>query len=347
MSRFGKEARKLQGQFRSSSLTISSQARRPSDDKGIRHKHLLALGCEQENLFPSIRGSDGAIAFFRKRGIQWWKSTRSGDDYSTEGPSRNLASSQASCLNFLLPLAKFPDALNALLQRFNGDEESIAPIVYSWNGSSMSSLVEFEWVGLTTTLEGTTPKVRGANVTSADALVFADLSSVGRRAYVVEWKYVEEYKSGEYKGEGSAGVTRRDRYSGFYSSPSSPFRPEVPFDEWLYEPFYQIMRLLLLAQKMIDENELGVTEASVIVVCPEENDAYRNRITSPDFRARYSDATSVAEVVKNSLRDPGRFRIISQEDLLTSIATSSNELLDDWFMYHQERYGWAGEAAGA
>ena len=107
------------------------------------------------------------------------------------------------------------------------------------------------------------------------------------------------------------------------------------------------MRLLLLAQKMVDERELGVTEAKVIVVCPEENEAYRNRITSPELQARYSRATSVAEIVHGSMRDPGRFLITSQEALLGSIADSNNALLDDWLTYHRERYGWAQDAASA
>jgi hypothetical protein len=347
MPQFGDTARTLQGQFRDSSPSISPLARAPSDDKGRRHPHLLALGFEEENLSPSLRGSNGAIAFFRDRGIQWWKSTRSGDNHATEGPTRNLASSQVSCLNFLLPLAQSPDLTNALLGGLDADEKTVVPIAYLRDGASLSSLVEFEWVGLATSLEGSSPQVRGANATSADALLLADLNAGGRRAYLLEWKYVEEYRSGEYLGDGSRGATRRRRYSGRFSSPSSPFHSDLSLDEWFYDPFYQIMRLLLLGQKMVDEGELGVTEATVVVVCPRENTAYRNRITSPDLQARFSRATSVFEVVQGSIRDPGRFRITSQDALIRAIASSDSAVLDNWLAYHRDRYGWVGGTADA
>ncbi len=347
MPQFGVRARRIQGAFRESSASISMPGRAPGDDKGRRHPHLLALGYEEENLFPPLRGPDGALAFFRNRGIQWWKSTRSGDNQATEGPTRNLASSQVSCLNFLLPLAQSATLTNALLRGLDKEEMAAIPVSYQRNGLSLSSFVEFEWVGLKTSLEGSVASVRGANVTSADALVLADLPDGGRRAYLLEWKYVEEYKADEFLGDGTKGDTRRRRYSQRFGSSNSPFRPNLLLDEWLYEPFYQIMRLLLLGQKMIDERELGATEASVIVVCPEENTAYRNRITSPSLRARFPQATSVLEVLQGSLRDPHEFRLASQNDLIQAIASSEMPVIHDWLIYHQERYGWASSNPGA
>jgi hypothetical protein len=227
----------------------------------------------------------------------------------------------------------------------DADEKTVVPVSYLREGVSLSSLIEFEWVGLSTTLEGSVPQVRGANVTSADALLLADLTAGGRRAYLLEWKYVEEYKSGDYLGRGRGGTTRRRRYSGRYTSPSSPFRSDVPLDEWFYEPFYQIMRLLLLGQKMVDEREQGVTEATVVVVCPQENTAYRDRITSPALEARFPRATSVIEAVEGSIRDPARFRVTSQDALLRLIASSQSAVLHDWLTYHRERYGWVGGTA--
>jgi len=342
MPEFGIIARTLQGRFRDQSPSISPPARAPSDYKGKRHPHLLALGYERENLFPPLRGSTGAISFFRSRGIQWWKSARSGDNQATEGPTRNLASSQVCCVNFLLPLAESASLLETLLPGLDTDGKAVVPITYSRDGASLSSLVEFEWVGLATTLEGSAPQVRGANVTSVDALILADLSGGGRRAYLLEWKYVEEYERAEYLGNGPRGATRLRRYSDRYQSSSSPLHPEVPLREWLYEPFYQIVRLLLLGQKMADERELGVTEATVVVVCPKENTAYRNRITSPELRARFPGGTTVADVVQRSIRDPRRFRLTCQEDLLRVIAGSNSTRLHDWLAYHRERYGWVG-----
>ena len=75
---FGQNIRTAQGSFRDSSSTISDTARTPDDDKGKRHRHLLALDHEIENLFPGIRDEEQVMKFFSERGIKWWKSTRSG-----------------------------------------------------------------------------------------------------------------------------------------------------------------------------------------------------------------------------------------------------------------------------
>jgi len=342
MPDFGTLARRSQGRFRDESPSVSPPARVPSELRGRLHSHLLAPGYEQENLMPQLRGPAGAIDFFRSRGIQWHKTSASGDNTATEGPTRNLASSQVCCVNFLLPLANLPGPLESLLGALDTDAKRVLPITYPQDGGSLSSLVEFEWVGLTTPLEGDVPHVRGAKVTSVDALILADLQTGGRRAYLLEWKYVEAY-SGEYLGDGRKGATRLRRYTGPYQTPSSPFRPEVPIREWLYDPFYQIMRLFLLGQKMADEGELGVTEAVVVVVCPEENIAYRNRITSTRLHARFADATTVAEVVHRAIHDPSRFCLASQDALLRAIAASHGSELGHWIAYHRDRYGWGAD----
>jgi len=61
--RFGTVARQRQAEFRT---TLSREAQRPNDDKGLRNPHLLAVGYEIENLYPPLREPDGALAFFRK-----------------------------------------------------------------------------------------------------------------------------------------------------------------------------------------------------------------------------------------------------------------------------------------
>ena len=216
---FGSAARRRQGRFRDYSPTISPQGRSPSDDKGLRNPHLLALGAEQENLYPGIRGAAGAVDFFRKRGIEWWKNSRSGDDHEGMGPTRNMASSQVACVNFLLPLAGMPGTLTTILRAIDDDVVGVANIHHEGN----TSPVEFEWVGLGGTFEG--QGTRGANATSIDAFLLAETEAGRRRAYLLEWKYVEHYLSAppRFKGEGRAGETRRLRYGYLYYAPSSSF----------------------------------------------------------------------------------------------------------------------------
>jgi len=225
MPTFGQEGRRKQGTFRNASPVISDAARTPGDDVGKRNLHLLALGYEQENLYPPLRGPAGAVRFFADRKIKWWRSSRSGDSRGTDGPTRNLASSQVACVNFLLPLADIPGALTVCLQALDRDVDAVIQIEY--NG--LSSPVEFEWIGPEVSLEGGTQ--RGAQNTSVDAFAVAALKDDVRRAYLLEWKYVETYEVGGYKGEGSAGETRRTRYQDLYCAADSSFVGQVPLDE--------------------------------------------------------------------------------------------------------------------
>ena len=111
--RFEDIAKKRQAHFRNTSPTVSPAGRSSSDEKGRRYGHLLALGCEKENLYPALRGEDRASAskFFKERRIKWWNSSPSGDCSNGKRPTRNMASSQIACVNFLLPLADIPGTL--------------------------------------------------------------------------------------------------------------------------------------------------------------------------------------------------------------------------------------------
>ena len=241
---FAVAAGRHQGWFRDSSSTISHEGRSPTDAKGQRNKHLLTLGSEEDNLYLGIRGQGGAMEVFKKRGIPWWKSSRSGDDSQREGPTRNMASSQVACVNFLLPLAEIPGALTAALRAIDDDVARVVEIGLGGN----TSPVEFEWTGVDGTLEG--KGTRGANATSIDAFLVAETKVGRKRAYLLEWKYVEDYlrATEDFKGNGKSGDTRRERYLELYRGEFSSFDLEaVPhLDEFMYEPFYQIMRQRLL-----------------------------------------------------------------------------------------------------
>ena len=338
MRGFGKAARKQQADFRGRSSTISDQGRSPSedDDKARRHGHLLAAGCEDENLYPPLRGETGARRFFKEREIKWHRTTRSGDADGGDGPTRNMASSQVACVNFLLPLAGIPGALAAAIGAIDDDVKGIIDIR---DEEGRTSPVEFEWIGLGGSLEGGT--TRGANNTSVDAFVIAD-TGAGRRAYLMEWKYVEEYESGDDKGTGTKGETRKGRYSDPYSAESSAFSGEVPMSELLYEPFYQLMRLRLLADRMVANRELDVTDAKVVVVVPEGNSEYRERITSPPLAERFPQHKTVSDVMRATLKDPdATFTSVCPSVLVAAVERTcgSDDAARDWVAYQRERYG--------
>lgn len=336
MPDFGTRERRRQARFRNESPTVSAAGRSPTDDKGRRHGHLLALGCEEENLYPPLRGERGASRFLRDRRIKWWSSSRSGDRSGGVRPTRNLASSQLACINFLLPLANEPTALAAALSAIDDDIVGIASIEDPDAGTK--SLVEIEWIGLNHALEGPGQKTRGANTTSIDALVVAETAS-GRRAYLIEWKYVEEYRR-QYLGDGSKGATRLERYSEAYAA--SPFLPvSTPVTAWFYEPFYQIMRQRLLADRMVTKGELGVRDAKVVVVVPECNRAYRGRITSPALAAKFTSARTVEEVVQAAITRPDTaFACVSASMLAEAVRRRCENEVAEWSEYLRDRYGW-------
>lgn len=333
---FGADARAQQARFRD---TLSEGARSPNDDKGRRNGHLLAVGHEHENLIPELRGPDGATAFFRSRGIKWWRNGRSGDQPG-DGPTRNLASSQVACVNFLLPLARRPPALLAMMRQIDCTVLGIEPIPDPHGAAP--SLVEFEWVGWKEPLEGGRVS-RGAMQTSADAVVLGR-TSTGLRAFVFEWKYCEEYLAPEDKGEGASGDTRRRRYAARYVSADSSFRGDVPLDEFLFEPFYQLMRLRLLAD-VIERTGLSpdvqVADARVVVVCPEANTDYRRAVHTTPLARRYAALTTVEEVMRATLRDPADLAVASSEGLVSALRASEHaDSMTAWLAYHHDRYGW-------
>ena len=340
MASFGTVARRRQAHFRDTSETISQEARTPGDDKGRRNGHLLALGCEAENLYPTLRDENGAVRFFRDRNIKWWRNARSGDAKGEAGPTRNMASSQIACVNFLLPLVEIRGALTAFLRAIDEDVREVVAIEHEGNRSP----VEFEWIGTGGPLEEDAPPTRGANTTSVDAFMLAETAQ-GRKAYLLEWKHVEEYPTGNnYLGSGSRGETRLRRYFARYNAESSSFNGAAPIEELLYEPFYQLMRQRLLADRIAMERELEVSEAKVIAVVPEDNAAYRNPLTSPPLAQRFPDLKSVSDVFRATLKEPDEaYAIVCPSLLVGAIERECGGAAADWVKYQRHRYGWRSE----
>ena len=340
---FDRQAKERQQAFRDASQTVSDAGRNPTDDNGLRNGHLLALGHEEENLYPGLRGPGGAADLFAERDIKWWKSSRTGDKTGTEGPTRNMTSSQVACVNFLLPLASIPGALRAALRVLDEDVLRVVDIHHEGRVSP----VEFEWVGIPRSLEGGV--TRGAQNTSVDAFLVAETITGHLRGYLIEWKYAEQYQSSKpsFKGGGKSGNTRRARYAGLFQAPCSAFITEVvpELDEFLYEPFYQIMRQRLLADRMVQERELDVDEAKVVVVVPEENRAFRavksdRTATSPLLAQRFPDLDTVESVMRASLRDAeAQFRMATPALLLDGVVRSLPDETLEWAEYWRERYG--------
>ncbi len=329
-----------QANFRKSSDTISCRGQKTPTD--ISRPYLLPLGCEEDNLYPSIRGPNGAHQYFEDREIHWWSHAASGDPGGL--PTRNMASSQIACVNFLLPLIGIDGALTAVLHAIDDDVKDVVLINHRGitNPRRTTSPVELEWIGVDGPLEKDAPATRGAMNTSVDAFMVAE-TATGRRVYLLEWKYTESYRRGQNLGKGRL-ATRLSRYCELYDCKSSSFKGggEIPIAELFYEPFYQLMRLRLLADRMVDkgEGELKVAEAKVVVVVPEGNTAYRERITSPGLCKRFHEQKKVSDVFRATLKLPeDAYGIVCPSGLVAAVERECGDSASEWVKYQRERYG--------
>jgi hypothetical protein len=133
----------------------------------------------------------------------------------------------------------------------------------------------------------------------------------------------------------------RKRYESRYRAPWSSFNDAAPFDELLYDPIYQLMRLRLLADRMVRSREFAVTQATVVVVCPEGNRAYRERITSRGLAARLPEGSTLESAIKSLLKCPEGFVMTSPERLMDGLRRARlGSAITPWLAYHNERYGW-------
>ena len=230
-----------------------------------------------------------------------------------------------------------------VLSAIDDDVCAIVDIHHEGNASP----VEFEWIGLDRSLEG--GRTRGAQNTSIDAFLVAETEAGRRRAYLLEWKYVEQClrTTPDFKGKGKSGETRRRRYRERYRAPFSSFNPEAApeLDEFLYEPFYQIMRQRLLADRMVHQRELDVAEAKVVVVVPEQNWVYRSiadgrNTTSPPLIRRFPHLDTVDEVMRSVLKDAdAKFDMVAPSTLLDAVIREHRDETAAWADYWRERYG--------
>ena len=110
-------------------------------------------------------------------------------------------------------------------------------------------------------------------------------------------------------------------------------------DELFYEPFYQLMRLRLLADRMVKDRELDIYEAKVVVVVPEGNSTYRERITSPPLARRFPQLKTVSDVMHGTLKCPDKaFASVCPSTLLKEVECECGTVASPWAAYYRERY---------
>jgi hypothetical protein len=124
--------------------------------------------------------------------------------------------------------------------------------IYSDNGP-----IIFEWIGPKKSAINEKGGTRGQNRTSIDAFFIAKINGKYTQVFI-EWKFTESYNSGKtlHNFGGLKGIERLRRYSTVPAKERSNnfpfnFKDEDPIglQDFSYEPFYQLLRMTLLAKE--------------------------------------------------------------------------------------------------
>jgi hypothetical protein len=210
-------------------------------------------------------------------------------------------------------------------------EDGIAP-------AASQPFLSFEWIGLRDYLGETKRKpgrrTRGANYTSAD-FAFKFQRTDGKVQIVLgEWKYTEYYGH-EDKGTNQARLNNYieafGRYPGVFAGKDKDL-----YRSLFFEPFYQLMRLQLLAQEMEADHEMGADIVTALHIHPSANTDFTERVTS-----RYlADKFPVQGVmgIWKQLVSQEKFAATSVEHILDLIIQARSSANPEWVDYLRTRY---------
>ncbi|MCC5907036.1 MAG: hypothetical protein JJU13_12550 [Balneolaceae bacterium] len=269
------------------------------------------------NIWAGVRHD--AIAYFNRHSIPFW--------VSGNEPTGHLLSSQIACINHLYFVRQRQDTSTAILQ---GVDKNVKCALRMDNGVADSGFVDFEVIGAKNYL-GEKQHTRGANATSVDAMMLAEMKNGIRKLYFIEWKYVENYKSQPSKAEGKSGQTRLNIYKPLLEQTDCPVI--IGNINGLFtEPYYQLLRQTLLANEMTKAKEYGATDYHHLHIIPTANKELKNVNTA----AGKLDGKGLHDTWKNQLRSPGKYQTIDPNNFISP----AKECLDSLsaINYLEQRY---------
>jgi hypothetical protein len=199
--------------------------------------------------------------------------------------------------------------------------------------------IAFEWIGGVNYLNEE-PKIgeyrkRGAGNTSIDAMMMYESTEGKKVMLLMEFKYSESYGVA-YKRFRSDGTDRFENYQEFFYSPSSPINLEAApnLTDFLYEPFYQLLRHFLLASRIMETEKPKVSRVQVVHVTVTRNKDLL-AVTSPQFREM---GETTYEVWKKLLKAPDGLTLIPAETFFKNTLSGQYRELEPWTRYMAERY---------
>jgi hypothetical protein len=284
----------------------------------LRPEHRL------DALLEPIR--ETARSLFEQLGIQW---------HSYIGHGR---SSQACCINFLMPLASRPELLSQWVSHLLGIEPPrMLPIEEEIAGDHRYVAFEYTGPGQRDYLgeaEGGVPQ-RGAHATASDAAV-AFVDARGHRTLLmIEWKYSEQYRNHRLSQDKAGKRVRRYAEKAF--APNGPVRGDLglALTDFFHEPFYQLLRQQMLAWQIEHHPNGGFDTVQVLHLSPSRNKALHH-VTAPRLREIGGVAYSDAFVAYRAcLVEPDRFIERSIEQAFAPLAGWPEA---EWFPALSERY---------
>jgi hypothetical protein len=316
--------KKLQTSWKLTSKALPRGAKKPGLYRNRMYPFCLPLEHAAHNLFHEIR--DDALKTFKRHDIVWHSSALPGL------PTNHLCSSQVFAVNLLFPFIDRPDALADALRPFFPDIERMLPV-------EDKRYIAFEWIGETNYLNEK-PKIgeyrqRGAGNTSIDAMMMYETVNGEKVMLLVEAKYSESYGT-SYKRFRSDGTDRFDNYEELFYSPSSPINREVAPDlaDFLYEPFYQLLRHSLLASQIMNTGKPKVEKVQVVHLTVHRN---KDLLTVTSPRLRHLGDTTYGVWAK-VLKDPTAFSLISAESFFKGIDLENHRELEPWSLFMANRY---------
>ncbi len=270
----------------------------PGDGVFKKIKREFVLQEAALNIWAGVR--EDAIAYFKRYGIPFWDS---GNE-----PTGHLLSSQIACINHLYFVRQRHDIATAILQ---GVDKNVKSALRMDNGVADNGYVDFEVIGAKNYL-GEKQHTRGANATSVDAVMLAEMKSGIRKLFFIEWKYVEQYKNQPSKAEGSSGQTRIKIYKPLLGASDCPFSIGN-VDGLFTEPYYQLMRQTLLANEMTKAREYDATDYQHLHIIPTANKELKNVNTA----AGKLVGKELHDTWTNLLKSPDKYKVIDPKDFIS------------------------------
>jgi hypothetical protein len=266
----------------------------------------VVLKDQNLNIWEGVR--EDAIEYFNQNSICFWESINK--------PSGHLLSSQIACINHMFFMRQRQEVATAVLQ---GVDRNVKNALRIEKNETDNGFVVFEENGQRNYLNEKS-RIRGAHSTSIDAVMLGEMKNGSRKLFFIHWNYTECF-CGQTKLIDDKGVFNRQTYIPFLEDPTSPFK-SCDQAKFFVEPYFHLMRQLLLANEMTKANEYGATDYTFLFIAPFEN----QELLGKNISANCFAGSKLPEIWTSLLKSPGKYIFQSPQDFMEP-ATYCNDTI--------------------